>query len=108
MVVPKVFMGYEKVDDAVVKYYEAYESGSKYYVALIKKPCLRIKNEEEYEEAWLNLSNALKPYNVNVWFWDDVFGFDNTEYDYNVIMTSKKPIPKDAVEKAIKLLTAYC
>ena len=56
----------------------------------------------------MNLSNALKPYNVNVWFWDDVFGFDNTEYDYNVIMTSEKPIPKSAVEKTVKLLTAYC
>ena len=108
MVVPKIFMGYEKVDDATVKYYEAYEGGSKYYVALIKKPCLRIKNEEEYEEAWMKLSNALKQHNVDVWFWDDVFGFDNIEYDYNVIMTSEKPIPKDAVEKAVKLLTAYC
>ena len=108
MATPKIFMNYEKVDDSSVKYYEVYESGDKYYVALIKKPCLRIKSEEEYEEAWMNLSNALKPYNVDVWFWDDVFGFGNIEYDYNVIMVSKKPIPKSAVEKAVKLLTAYC
>jgi len=108
MAVPKIFMGYEKVDDSSVKYYEAYESGSKYYVALIKKPCLRIKNEEEFEDALIMLSNALKPYNVNVWFWDDVFGFGNIEYDYNAIMVSEKPIPKSAVEKTVKLLTAYC
>jgi hypothetical protein len=25
-----------------------------------------------------------------------------------VIMTSEKPIPKSAVEKTVKLLTAYC
>jgi len=108
MVVPKIFMSYEKVYDSSVKYYEAYESGSKYYVALIKKPCLRFKNEEELEEAWMNLSNALKSYNVDVWYGDSVFGFDNIEYDYNVIMVSEKPIPKSAVEKTVKLLTAYC
>ncbi len=27
MAVPKIFMGYEKADDSIVKYYEAYESG---------------------------------------------------------------------------------
>jgi hypothetical protein len=108
MVVPKIFMSYEKVGDSSVKYYEAYESGSKYYVALIKKPCLRIKNEEEYEDALIMLANAMKPYNVEVGFGDDVFGFDNIEYDYNAIMVSEKPIPRSVVEKAVKLLTAYC
>jgi len=108
MAYPKIFMSYEKVRDSSVKYYEVYGSGSKYYVALIKKPCLRFENEEEFEDALIMLANAMKPYNVEVGFGDDVFGFDNIEYDYNAIMVSEKPIPRSVVEKAVKLLTAYC
>ena len=108
MVYPKIFMSYEKVRDSNVKYYEVYGSSSKYYVALIKKPCLKFNNEEELEDALIMLANAMKPYDVEVGFGDDVLGFDINEYDYNAIMVSEKPIPKNAVEKTVKLLTAYC
>jgi hypothetical protein len=101
--VPKIEMGYEIMDNVVVReYFVEYE-----YVVLCDIPCLDMNkmSELEIENALIALFKATKDYGVEIGLWDDVHYFD---VPYNCVIVSTKPIPKKVIKIAINTLKAFC